>query len=267
MISTGKKICFLFDKMSKKINAAGSTQNLNEKRKSYYNKLKDDVRQYQLKIRRCEFLIQQVQTSTSVAKDPEYVERQIELNTSKISEFNEIIAQLNGKMMTVMDGGCDKDIEAMYQASSEHLDKEAEKAFKKEQAALEREKRDQARGRAFGDSEYQEQRSERYKKKQVEREYERFLDIVDSLPDSLKANLETMPNNKGYRWRGAIFWGKLPAEEGGQTLVFEKRSEGMYISETVPGFQMQWLKKRDGEKQLLSKHRRRLNFNAPATVY
>ena len=38
----------------------------------------------------------------------------------------------------------------------------------------------------------------------------------------MKKNLESMPNNKGYIWKDVIFYGALPDENNGHTIIFEK---------------------------------------------
>lgn len=51
-----------------------------------------------------------------------------------------------------------------------------------------------------------------------------FYKIVDSVPDYILRNLEEMPANKGYIWRGCWLFGKLRPENNYKTTVlFEKK--------------------------------------------
>lgn len=62
--------------------------------------------------------------------------------------------------------------------------------------------------------------------------YNHMLKISYTLPDYMKRNLDEMPNNKGYIWRGCWFFGKLPAYKGENIVVFEKGRNSMKIHET-----------------------------------
>ena len=51
-----------------------------------------------------------------------------------------------------------------------------------------------------------------------------FYKIVDSVPDYILRNLDEMPANKGYIWRGCWLFGKLRPENNYKTTVlFEKK--------------------------------------------
>lgn len=58
-------------------------------------------------------------------------------------------------------------------------------------------------------------------------QYRQYLNRVDSLPEYILNNLSTMPNNKGYIWRGMSCYGKLPAERGQPYILFEKIRGGI----------------------------------------
>lgn len=62
------------------------------------------------------------------------------------------------------------------------------------------------------------------------KEYAYFQKICESVPDYMLKNLESMPNNKGYTWRGCWCFGDNASEQGEPTLVFEKqRQEDLMI--------------------------------------
>lgn len=52
--------------------------------------------------------------------------------------------------------------------------------------------------------------------RRLNREYNKHYSIfwkgIDTLPDYMKSNLASMPNNKGYIWRGIQFYGSQPLE-------------------------------------------------------
>jgi hypothetical protein len=56
--------------------------------------------------------------------------------------------------------------------------------------------------------------------------YRQFCKADELLPDYMRANLNNMPNNKGYIWRGCMFFGKLNSEPGKPKVLFEKLRGG-----------------------------------------
>ena len=73
-------------------------------------------------------------------------------------------------------------------------------------------------------------RENRFREKDMQRAYMQYLNIVDTIPEYISKNLEEMPNNKGYIWRGIQCYGKQP--EGGNsnsTILFEKQKGGLLI--------------------------------------
>ena len=54
--------------------------------------------------------------------------------------------------------------------------------------------------------------------------------MVDTIPEYISKNLEEMPNNKGYLWRGIECYGKKDdAQGGGSTILFEKKKGGLLV--------------------------------------
>ena len=76
-------------------------------------------------------------------------------------------------------------------------------------------------------------RTEKYRKKDMDRSYKHFLRSVDSLPYNLKKNLKNMPNNKGYIWKNVHFYGKLPTEDDNLIMFEKKRNGNLLIHEYI----------------------------------
>jgi hypothetical protein len=47
------------------------------------------------------------------------------------------------------------------------------------------------------------------------------------LPEYIQANLQKMPNNKGYIWKGIWYFGHQPAERNNDLVVMFERPLGM----------------------------------------
>lgn len=69
-------------------------------------------------------------------------------------------------------------------------------------------------------------------KRDYDYHYKNFMKIKDTVPYYIKRNLSEMPNNKGYIWRGCMFFGELPAEKGQNVILFERMNDKMMIYET-----------------------------------
>ena len=77
------------------------------------------------------------------------------------------------------------------------------------------------------------------------RGYNHYWHAIDSLPSYMAKNLKEMPNNKGYRWKGVVFYGLLSEQRDQPQIVFEKSPQGLIIHEI----------RRDGSyKKILKPH-------------
>jgi hypothetical protein len=58
--------------------------------------------------------------------------------------------------------------------------------------------------------------------KEMDRELRFFYRTCENIPDYILKNLDEMPNNKGYIWKGIWCFGKLPPEKNQPLIMFEK---------------------------------------------
>ena len=86
------------------------------------------------------------------------------------------------------------------------------------------------------------------KRRDMKYGYKCYLKAVETLPNYMKRNLKTMPNNKGYIWRGCQFFGERRAERNQPNLIFEKPNRDMLIIHEVTPTQHKIYKK-DGKKK------------------
>ena len=59
-------------------------------------------------------------------------------------------------------------------------------------------------------TEREERKSQKNTAYEIKREYYRYCNILDTLPEYMEKKLENMDINKGYKFRGVILFGKLP---------------------------------------------------------
>jgi hypothetical protein len=90
----------------------------------------------------------------------------------------------------------------------------------------------------------------------LQKETDRFFFNCDTIPDYIKENLKTMPNNKGYIWKGIQCFGELPPEND-TIILFEKlRGNIMKIHEITRKQHLIYEKQGKGQKKLISNEKR-----------
>jgi hypothetical protein len=92
--------------------------------------------------------------------------------------------------------------------------------------------------------------------------YNKYLKAVDTLPDYMKDNLKTMPNNKGYRWRGVAFYGLQKPIKDEPLILFEKRRGVLKICKYFNDRE-EIYEKKDGTTMLVEKNFKKKVINFP----
>ena len=105
-------------------------------------------------------------------------------------------------------------------------------------------------GRWFGKSEG----SDEIQRELYDKEYKRYIDKCNSVPDYIIRNLKEMPSNKGYIWKGLWCFGELPREENANLIMFKKEDNDlMEIHEIDNNFHYIYEKIGKNRKTLLYK--------------
>lgn len=82
------------------------------------------------------------------------------------------------------------------------------------------------RSEKFYDLENKERKKERSLQYQMKKQWEWLCAQDQNLPDYIRTNLDRMPNNKGYIWKGIWYFGHKPEEDRDTLIMFEKRNGG-----------------------------------------
>jgi hypothetical protein len=107
-----------------------------------------------------------------------------------------------------------------------------------------------------------ERRAHNWDKKKHKIFYNKYLKAVDTLPDYMKDNLKTMPNNKGYRWRGVAFYGLQKPIKDEPLILFEKRRGVLKICKYFNDRE-EIYEKKDGTTMLVEKNFKKKVINFP----
>ena len=114
----------------------------------------------------------------------------------------------------------------------------------------------QALGKIFS-KENKQRRDDRYLKKNMDYEWRRLGMIEASLPDYIKKNLDNMPNNKGYIWRGVKYYGRKIHDPAEPTILFERYHGTMYIHEYTDKTYKKYKKENKNTQKVLVKEEKR----------
>jgi len=145
----------------------------------------------------------------------ERAEKQLNDAEEKINNYNESLRRIACGDLSELHEVLQKSEEL----TREFHDHESDLAHKKAKATVAGKKRKDATYKKLR----KERRSHNWDKKKHGIFYRKYLRAVDTLPDYMKDNLKTMPNNKGYRWRGVGFYGLQKPIKDEPLILFEKR--------------------------------------------
>ena len=94
-------------------------------------------------------------------------------------------------------------------------------------------------------------REGRWAVKNMERSYQHFLRTTDGIPSYILRNLEEMPNNKGYIWKGVLCFGELPEEKHTPLTLFERQKGGLLVIHEWTPTDYKVFHKKDKDKKIL----------------
>lgn len=230
-------------------------------RRREYNRITDEIRHIDMVIEKTE------SSASRMRYQPEssYVTTQLE----KIRESNILRKEkkkaLMERLSALNDGLLDDELRNTVNAQMAEANEKSRvtKQKKKEIAADKAAK--SVISKAYYQASREQDRQNRYFKKNMERSYRHFSRACSSIPDYMLRNLSEMPNNKGYFWKSVACYGDLPREVGRPTVLFDRKRGGiMVIHEWTPDEYRIYEKKGKERKVLVSCKARRKRILPPA---
>lgn len=191
----------------------------------------------------------------------DFLEKQTQRIRESCLEKEEKVKSLLSRLEDFNTGKLDDEINKIYQKGTEETKMKFEltvvKKKEKKQEKLKNKAKTKQHIKVIKDS----NREQRYLKKNIKYDYKNFLKSVDLLPEYMKRNLKTMPNNKGYYWRGCIFFGDKPYNPRHSTVIFEKKKGGVMRITDFNDYETKIYEKiKDEKRKLIScQPRRKIN--------
>lgn len=215
---------------------------------SEINSLRVKIKEYETSI------VRMTNSNDNISKgdnvyDPVFVQALREKNRKKIDEYKNLIIDTEKKISSIQSGQLDKEFELQRKTN-------ADKIIKTNNNNKEEKKKEQLKKKQTENKFYTQEKNDRYYQKQMKFELQkgedRFYDICGTIPNHIEDNLKSMPNNKGYIWRGVWLFGKLPEDKSNQMTMFEKKSGVLYIHVYKKGGEYNLFEKQNNYKKLIS---------------
>jgi hypothetical protein len=158
----------------------------------------------------------------------EFNKKQIEKNQKSILDNNILLDSLKKRLVDVSSGDLDEELKNISTQAGKALKQQQILTDKKTTDKNEKKKKDKINL----DKEYNTfRKKEGISEYAIQKETERFYKNCNSIPDYIHTNLNDMPNNKGYIWKGVYLYGKKPIERSNNNIIvttmFEKCRDGI----------------------------------------
>ena len=111
-------------------------------------------------------------------------------------------------------------------------------------------------------------RETRWSKKDMQRSYNYYLKNLDLIPPYIIRNLEEMPSNKGYIFRGVYCYGKLREEKNKPVTMFERQKGGLLIIHEWTDHEYKIYHKKDKDRKVFksSEPRKIIKINLDSNI-
>ena len=164
----------------------------------------------------------------------EFIDKQIIMLKKRIEDTNELVEKIKINIEQVSSGLLDPIIIEKWNLSKKYQDGIIEFNNKRKTEK----KLDNEHTKTLYNGMMKMIKTENKEIKQTNRDikygYKCFLKAIDTVPDYMIKNLQKMPNNRGYIWRGCHFYGELPSEDSAPLVMFNKVNGVVQIIETYP---------------------------------
>jgi len=179
------------------------------------NKIHDRLKQIDIYIKRNKTTL-----NATSATDKLFIEK---INKKNQDYANEIEV-LNKRLVGLSNGSLDFELSSVLNTNTEIMKKNIEKTNQKNQMKRE----EKVKEKETIDNFYKAGRDySRPSVRNLEKETNKFFYFCESVPDYIRRNLEEMPSNKGYIWKGVWCFGRLKQEKGKPVIMFEKCRDGI----------------------------------------
>jgi len=160
-----------------------------------------------------------------------FVLAQVDKITQRNENRRKEIETLTQRSEDICSGLLDEDIQREMSDAKKKIMADNELMIAKKNRLREQQKIASDKSKRFYQKTASADRENRFREKDMQRAYNQYLNIVATIPEYISKNLEEMPNNKGYLWRGVQCYGKKDeaSNSSNSLILFEKQKGGLLV--------------------------------------
>ena len=183
---------------------------------------------------------------------------QIDKMTLKNEERQAQIEKSEKRYNDIELGLCDQEINEEYTKISNDIKQKTIETKRKKDIEKEDKKVLEIKSKVFYDNGKNSDKKFRYTQRDMDKSYQYFLKINDTVPDYMLKKLKNMPANKGYIWRSVFCFGEQKAELHQPLFMFETRKGVLITHEwTVTDYNV-WEKQENSNRILKHSEKRKV---------
>ena len=183
---------------------------------------------------------------------------QIDKMTLKNEERQAQIEKSEKRYNDIELGLCDQEINEEYTKISNDIKQKTIETKRKKDIEKEDKKVLEIKSKVFYDNGKNSDKKFRYTQRDMDKSYQYFLKINDTVPDYMLKKLKNMPANKGYIWRSVFCFGEQKAELNQPLFMFETKKGVLITHEwTVTDYNV-WEKKENSNRILKHSEKRKV---------
>ena len=213
------------------------------------NIVRIDIKQIESVIKRNKETIDRLKSQ----EKSDFNTKQIEKNKIALKDNEQKLLVLEERLEDITSGKLDNEMTEKINSTNTDLLSKQQIAETKNKIKKETKKKEE---KIHLDTEYKNRKREGVNEYTLQKETDKFIRDCETVPDYILQNLEEMPNNKGYIWKGIMCYGKKP-KDSNTIIMFEKCKGGILkIYESTRTTYTLYEKVGKNQKQLIYKKQR-----------
>lgn len=201
---------------------------MSEFRNTEKNNLQTESKNLNVTLKRLEQSNSNLRTNSVIA-DKQYIQQQLQNNDDEIIKIKSRLDEIEVRIRQVIDGDLDLQLETNVKNNMKIIQKKIDIAEKKKKEKQTDGKKNKEKAETYFKKQKEIDCQKRAGEYEMQRSFDWLTRTANELPNYMKENLKTMPNNKGYIWRGIYFYGALAAEKNQPRVVFEKQKDNVMM--------------------------------------
>lgn len=237
------------------------SNSINKLRISEKNRIRNIINENKISIERSENSIKTIKNGDIKTRDSSFFGKSIETNKENIRSKTEENELLIDRLSKIDLGELDEDLAGERKTEDNELSKRIKAGKDAKKVKIDLDKAEESKNNTRIQKEYRNDKDYNYQQRIMDNDYRYYCKVCDSIPNYIRENLKTMPNNKGYIFKGVWCYGVLPVKndrDKDNVIMFEKNmtSNSLMIHTYTPSEYILHEKKGNNFKVLVKREPR-----------